>query len=295
MSKLFGQAQQGGNVYEQKYNSARMNLLIVVAFTVINLILLVTNSDTYFLFSAFVAYFITVIGMVLCGRFPMEDYSDASGLQFVFLDDSVFVVLLVISIIITLFYFLAWLMSSKNRGGWLIFALVLFSIDTLAMLFLNGIISVDTIIDVLFHVWVMYYLVVGISAYRKLKALGAQETVFAAEGAEPKGEGAALQGAEGTAAQTVDSPILREAEKDVKHKVLLECRTLNYDICYRRVKHTNELVINGNVYAEFEGLIEPAHVLEAQIDGHCIQAGFTGTHSFISLDGENVEKKLRLV
>ena len=128
MSKLFGQAQQGGNVYEQKYNSARMNLLIVVAFTVINLILLVTNSDTYFLFSAFVPYFITVIGMVLCGRFPMEDYSDASGLQFVFLDDSVFVVLLVISIIITLFYFLAWLMSSKNRGGWLIFALVFFSI-----------------------------------------------------------------------------------------------------------------------------------------------------------------------
>ena len=61
-------------LYEQKYRSSRMNLLLVVIFTVVNLILLVTNTDTYFLFSAFIPYAIATIGMMLCGRLPEEYY-----------------------------------------------------------------------------------------------------------------------------------------------------------------------------------------------------------------------------
>ena len=158
---------------EQKYNSSRANLLLVVAFTAINLVLLITNSDRYFLFSAFFPYFISSLGMFLCGHFPEEYYMDMIEEMLIF-DNSLFVVLLVISLVITLFYFLAWLLSKKQRVGWLIFALVFFSIDTLAMLLINGF-AVDSVVDILFHVWVIYYLVVGISAHSKLKKLPPEE------------------------------------------------------------------------------------------------------------------------
>ena len=68
-----------------------------------------------------------------------------------FLDNAVFIVLLIISIIMTLSYLLTWIMSSKNRSAWLIVALVLFGLDTLGMIFLGGI-SFDSILDIVFHV-----------------------------------------------------------------------------------------------------------------------------------------------
>ena len=278
-------------LYEQKYRTSRMNLLLVVAFTAINLILLVTNANSYFLFSAFVPYFIATLGMIWCGRFPEEYYEGVEDM--VFLDNSVFVVLFIISLVLTALYLLAGILSNKNRVGWLIFALVFFGIDTLGMLFINGI-AFDAILDVVFHGWVIYYLILGISAHNKLKNLppeaepapieiGDGEAVISAENSEP------------ATAEMQDSNALRVADKDVKHRVLLETYVLGkYDICYRRVKHTNELVINGNVYDEIHGAMEYPHTLKAFIGGHYIAAGFTGSHSFITIDGETVEKKLRL-
>jgi len=168
------------SVYEQRYKTSRMNLLLVVAFTAVNLLLLITNADSYFLFSAFVPYFIATVGMLICGRFPEEYYTD--GLEeMTFLGDSVFAILLVISAVITLLYLLAWLLSSKNRVGWLIFSLVFFSLDTIGMLFINGI-SVESVMDILFHAWVIYYLVIGIQAHYKLKKLPVEEeSVFSYE------------------------------------------------------------------------------------------------------------------
>lgn len=277
------------NNYEQKYNVSRGNLLLVVVFTAINLLLLVTNSDSYFLFSAFIPYFITTIGMIFCGRFPEEYYSDGME-DLIFLDNSFFVILLVISVLLTLTYLLAWFMSGKNRVGWLIFALAFFVVDTVAMLFLNGI-ALETIMDILFHAWVIYYLISGISAHFKLKKLPTEEKAVSSEDNPVQNTETDELSSE---SDTENSPIIREAEKDVKHRILLEATVQNFDICYRRVKHTNELVVNGNVYDELEGIIETTHTLKAFIDGHYIEAGFNGVHSFISVDGENAAKKVRL-
>lgn len=162
-------------ILEQKYNSSRMNLLLVVVFTAINLVLLVTNSDSYFLFSAFIPYFITTMGMLLCGRFPAEFYGgEYNSLQF--FGDSFFMVLLAISIVLMLLYLLAWFMSRKQHVGWLIFALVFFGLDTIGMLFINGF-SVESIIDIVFHGWVIYYLILGISSHYKLKKLPPEEEI----------------------------------------------------------------------------------------------------------------------
>lgn len=270
------------NPHEQRYNRSRMNLLLVVVFTAINLILLVTNADTYFLFSAFIPYFITVMGMLLCGRFPEEYYDGMEDM--VFLDNSAFVILLIISVVLTLLYLLAWIMSGKKRVGWLIFALVFFGLDTIGMLVLNGI-AVDSVIDILFHAWVIVDLILGIRAHYKLKKMPVEE----AQPAEYS-EGAS----EAINTETQNSPVIRVADPAVKHRVLLETRVLNFDICYRRVKHTNELVINGNIYDEVEGVVEYPHTLKAQIDGHSIEASYNGNYSIISVDGERAAKKLRL-
>ena len=293
MANLFMRKQcSSRKAYEQKYITSRLNLLLVVIFTAINLLLLIANADTYFLFSAFIPYYITAIGMLMCGRFPAEYYG-AEFEKMVFFDNSLFIILLIVSIVITLLYLLAWFMSNKKRVGWLIFALVFFGLDTVGMLLMSGL-AIDSLFDILFHAWVIGYLIVGISAHYKLKALPPEEeTTLAPENISSEIE-CGEENADTATAQTSNSPIIREADKTVKHKVLLEKRTLNYDICYRRVKHTNELIINGNVYDELEGIVEPPHTLNAIIDGHHISAGYTGTHSFISVDGETVAKKLRL-
>ena len=56
---------------------------------------------------------------------------------------------------------------------WMITALVFFSLDTLAMLSMG--IGADSIIDIVFHVWVIVSLSMGISACSKLKKLPPEE------------------------------------------------------------------------------------------------------------------------
>ncbi len=291
MAKLFNQgvAFTPRQNYERKYNASRANLLLVVIATAINMFLIVSGSDTYFLFSAFIPYFLTTIGMVQCGLLPPEYYEYPME-DYIFYDKSLFVALLIFAIILTSLYLLAWFMSKKNRVGWLIFALVFFGLDTVGMLIFNGI-AADGIIDIVFHAWVIYYLVMGIIAHRKLKYMPEEAPVtgFEAVSAET------AEVSEAAAEPAQNSPVLRTSDKDVKHKILLQKRMFNMDICYRRVKRVNELVINGNVYDEYEALAEQPHTLEARVDGHYIVAAYTGTHSVISVDGQQVAKKLRLI
>ena len=162
-----------------KYQNARHNILLVVVFTLINIVLLVTNSNTYFLFSAAIPYYIADLGMFLCGKYPAEYYaSEFSDVEI--LDNSFFVVTLVIAGVILVLYLLSWIFAKKPRVGWMIFALVFFVIDTVGMLLLAGIGS-DTLIDILFHGWVIVSMIGGISAYFKLKKLPEEEPMPQAE------------------------------------------------------------------------------------------------------------------
>ena len=58
----------------QKYNMARTDLLIIIVLTLVNILLLVTNADRYFLFSASIPYYVAFFGMVFSGRLPAEYY-----------------------------------------------------------------------------------------------------------------------------------------------------------------------------------------------------------------------------
>lgn len=91
-----------------------------------------------------------------------------------------------------------------------------------------------------------------------------------------------------------DDPVIRYADFSVKYRVLLQKSYKEYKICYRRVNHVNELVVNGRVYDEKKGIIEFAHKLSARIDGHLIEAGYDGNEtSYINFDKRRIAEKKR--
>lgn len=177
MSKLFKNNQQNTNLtprqrLENKYNGTKGNLLLVVVFTVINLVLLITNANTYFLFSAYVPYAILDLAMFFCGKYPAEYYAELGEMPV--LNSTVFYIAIAVAFVIVLLYFVSWLFIKKGKNGWLVFSLVFFSFDTAVMFLLNGI-DTSMIMDILFHAWVIYSLAQGIDAYKKLKKLDMEE------------------------------------------------------------------------------------------------------------------------
>ena len=294
MSQLFGNLSNDPRMERQalasKYSAARSNLLLVVVFTALNLLLLATNSGTYFLFSASVPYLIGDLGMFLCGRYPEEYYEGLEGMFF--LDTSFFVIMMVIAFLILALYMLCWFFSKKNNVKWLIVSLVLFSIDTLVMFLAYGL-AADMIVNVIFHVWVIVILAMGIKAHYKLKSLP-QDDVIEAEFSEIPAEDGEGSG-EGARALPGSTPI-RVADTEVKARILLDGQIYGHNIVYRRIKRTNELVIDGNVYDEYTAIAEMPHMLTATIDGHTYAAGLdNSSHSYMLVDGQTVKSKMRLV
>lgn len=102
-------------VLETRYRNSRSNLLLVVAFTLINIVLLITKSNRFFLFSAYAPYVIVDFGMLICGMYPPEYYGEDSIIATT-LPASVFTVFVVIASIILTLYFVSWLLS-KNKPG----------------------------------------------------------------------------------------------------------------------------------------------------------------------------------
>ena len=278
------QAQTPRQVLESKFAGARHNILLVVVFTAINIFLLVTNSNTYFLFSAYIPYMCVDLGMLLCGMYPVEFYTgEFAAMEF--LNNSFFAVTLVAACGILLLYLLSWILTKQHKVGWMIFSLVFFCIDTVLMLLLNGI-AVEAIMDIVFHGWVIISLIGGISAYYKWKKLP-DEILEPAVPVDPETE------TETPVLQ--DSPMLRFADEEAKARILLEAEAGGHKIIYRRVKRANELVIDRRVYDEHIALVEAAHTLRACIAGHTIEAGYDGVlHSFIVVDGQTIAKKVRV-
>ncbi len=132
---------------ETVFNSARSNLLVVVGFTAVNVILRLINADMYFLFSA---------------SAPMA-FLDIAAVAEV---PALVPVAAVLAFIIIGVYLLCWFMAQK-QSAWLMVAAVLFGLDTLVLLGLYDFSSM--VIDLLMHIWVLYYLITGSAAAIKMK------------------------------------------------------------------------------------------------------------------------------
>ena len=147
---------------ERSYHNSRGNLLLVVIFTVINLLFAVSGSSTFFLFSAFIPYTATLLGLSLTGR---SDYSDT-----VFVGDWFLYASIAFAAVVILAYLLFFLFSKKHYG-WLIPALVFFVLDSAFLVYFSLSAGFDfgMIIDFFFHGWILFSLIMGIVNGVKLK------------------------------------------------------------------------------------------------------------------------------
>lgn len=268
---------------ERRYKGALSSLLLITAFSGVNLLLLLINSDTYFLFSAYIPYLLGDYAMFFCGRYPSEVYADYPDMEF--FGTPVFAVIVAVAVLFVLFYLLCYLFARKKKAVWLIFALSLFVIDTLIMFVVVGF-YIEMIMDVIFHVWAIVSLALGISAYLKLKKLPEEEEIPFVPENVPVTDVMCPE----------DSPVLRMADPDQKAKTFVEADFGAFHISFQRAKRVNELIVNGRVYAEYEVLFETAHTLEAVVGGHKIEACYDGKiMTFIYVDGKEIAKKKRLI
>ncbi len=262
---------------EKKYKGYISNLLAIVLLTTINIVLLFAEGDRYFLFSAYIPYFIVDYAMYLCGLYPLEFYGELEGIQFY--DKSVLIGAIIVAAIIILSYLLCWFMAKKRKQGALIFALAFFSLDTAVMVGQNGL---SVLMELIFHVIILIFIILAMVNCAKLN--NKKQT-------EPAGETPEISPTELT---TGYSNALRIAD-DEKHRVLLDATVPGMNIVYRRVGRTNELVINGYVFDEYVALAESKHTLSAYYNGHKVEAVYNGFfHSMILVDSQEVAKKLRL-
>lgn len=236
------------------YDHSRSNFLAAIIFTIVNIIFIYLEANTTFLFSATIPYYFALLGWYW---------------------ESIIELGIGIAIIIALL--ILWFISKKHVLG-LIIAMIYFVIDAIFMLWLYDFqFDASIIIDILFHVWIIYYLGSGIMSKK-----------------EKTEEKEVLVEIDDNIDINESSSYIRFAE-DVKAKIFLEEYVMGKHVVYRRVKSVNELVINGKVYDEYEALVERPHNLQAKINGHLFEVGIASTSQmYISVDKEIIKKKLRL-
>ena len=214
MSNLFGNLSDDPRIQKQalasKCSAARVNLLLFIAFSAINILMPVFGLNSYFLFSASVPYLIVQIGRVYCGMMPPEYYADGYS-EMVFADKSFFYISLAIAFLVLGIYAVCWICSKKNHLRWMTISLVLLVFDTLILLLNSGL---NSIIDLLFHIWMIVFIWTGINAYHKLKKLPKDDHIIEGEFTEIETEEASesIEGFEN----------LTEKENEEENKELIE-------------------------------------------------------------------------
>ena len=156
----------------QRCALGRYAILLIVAFTVINLLMLVSQTFAYFLFSANLPYLLVDFGMYFGGAYTNVDpalYEQGFGA----LGMGFFYGMLAATVALLATYFVCWLCSSERCGRCLVTALVLFAIDTVVMLasLLISEFNAAFVIDLACHAILLFLLVDGIRADRQLRAL----------------------------------------------------------------------------------------------------------------------------
>ncbi len=266
-------------IAENKVRIARANLLLVIGITLLNVLMAAFKSETYLLFSAQFPLFLVYVGL---------GFENATAL----------IVSSVMAVVAIIPYFLCWLFSKKHYG-WMIGALCYFALDCLFLLLLF---DFTMIVDLLFHAWIVYYLIIGIKYGHMLKeyenkphesapvyeGVATEAASTPLEGSAPATEGDYTPSQEEAPANG-STPALRSADlpEGTKVKLYVEAEHNGHKIAYRRVgKSTEELVIDDTVYAEFPRQRGVAYGMTATLDGVEYAVGTNGNVNQIFADGK---------
>lgn len=87
--------------------NGRYSLLLIVILTVVNLVMTILDTNTYFLFSASVPYYLVFVGMGIENGFVDGAWNVKGTLTYTGL---------VIALVIVAVYLLCWLLSKKRAG-----------------------------------------------------------------------------------------------------------------------------------------------------------------------------------
>jgi len=144
-----------------KFEKARNNLLVVILFTVVNLLLSAFNTNLNFLFSATLPQFV----------FEVVKAIDPDT------ESNIFIIAGLIMAFITIIpYFIFWILTRRARGL-ILAALIFFGIDSflLIVLVLDMESKASFLLEIVFHVWILYYLIIGVIAWFKLRDVSKDE------------------------------------------------------------------------------------------------------------------------
>ena len=184
---------------ELKYKRSRYNLLLVAIVSIVNLFYMVF-SGRYFLFSAKMPSILVELTLVTAPEDVTVAFADL-------------LVPIVVGVILSLPYLLCFFFS-KKRPGWIVAALVFFGLDCIYLLTMYYL--TDVIPDILFHAWVLFYLVTGVINGYKLKKMPEDEPLPAfgetAEGETAEDE--ATETAEGETASPAFDESLFEINEE---------------------------------------------------------------------------------
>lgn len=265
-----------GNVYdssslaERRYRTARSGLLGMMLFTVVNTVMAATGSESYFVFSDYLAYYCAVFGRVF--------YEDSGEMLYL-------IVGCVLAAVLLVPYLLCWILSKKRRGA-LIAALVMFVLDTLLVIW-DAVTyrEISYLLDVGFHIWLLVELFLGIrSGKQALEEMNAPASVV---------KDTEFYDASVTASP--DTVSLGMPQEERKYRVIVEAVYAGRTIQVRRSYGLTELVIDGRLYGKWEGLMEKSYEITAQVDGHEVVSRFLPTgRQTIEVDGAVIAKKQRL-
>jgi len=143
--------------YSTNFSRARSNLILVIVFTLINLVLSVMELNYYLLFSATVPQIAVWWGPVFAAELHIEAFK---------------MIGLVIAFVVLGLYFICWALSKKVRS-FILVATILFVIDTIVLLWVAFVGEFDTtfLIDIAFHCLILFFLISGTVAWVKLRGV----------------------------------------------------------------------------------------------------------------------------
>ena len=142
--------------YDAQYASARANLGAVVLLSLVNVVLMVLDAGVSFLFSAVLPQVAINYGWYLDAWLGGSTYT---------------IIAYAISALWIGAFALCYYLSKKHPGC-MTAALVLFCLDCLVLVYWIYLgFMMEDVLDIVFHVWILYYLIRGVVAARKRKTL----------------------------------------------------------------------------------------------------------------------------
>lgn len=158
-----------------RFKQGQSTLLFVAAITLINMVLLITQSDMYLLFCAIMPYYVVYFAMIFCGKYPPEVYEgwgedilESPAGNGLFIGAIIFALLVIAALAICGY------LSMKKKWAY-ITGFVIAMIDTVVFLGLIGMGILDplgSLLDILFRIWIVVELIIGLKnmvTYNKLK------------------------------------------------------------------------------------------------------------------------------